>query len=416
VRITFQNFAQLIHDLVSLEGITKVAVATSGGADSMCLTILLKDFCMYHNVELFAITVDHMLRKDSTKEAKDVSVYLKTKNIKHRVLKWEHSKITSNIQKKARDNRYKLLCAYCQENKIEHLFVAHNYDDQAETVMLRILRGSGFDGIAGINSISKIHKTNIVRPLLEFRKSQIIEFLKNNNIPWFDDSSNTNNKFDRIKVRKLLQKFDQDNNIIGRLNLLAKNAARTKDFLASHVNEVFRKHCTHSDFNYISINKSDFSTLHEEIKLRLINKIIKQIHNDPAIYPTRLYSLMLFLKKLEDGDNQKLTLSKCKIVVYKGVIYFYKEINFIDGRKKLVAGENIWDKRYSIKLSANADNAHIMRLTKEIWSKIKPKGYVHKIPSEIIFSTPVILYNDQYYHPFTNIGAKEIMTLHLIKF
>lgn len=374
----------------------KVAVAVSGGADSMCLTFLLNTFCKSHNIDLTAITVDHKLRQESTKEASDVSLCINSHNIKHVVLTWEHGQdIHTNIQEKARESRYELLCEYCQENKITHLFVAHNQDEQAETVMLNILRGSGIDGISGINSVSKRDGVNIIRPLLSFKKSQIINFLKAEKIVWFDDPSNLNAKFDRIKIRQLLKEFDYNGHLINRLNLLAENARRAKHFLNSHTNNTFEKYCIKGEFGYISMKLDDFLTQEEEIKLRLVNKIIQYIHNDPFLKPLRLDSLKLFLK-----TQKNHTLSKCRIIFHKGVMYFYKEPKFIEPQKQLLRGLNIWDGRYQIDIKE--DGYYVTRLTKEIWSKIKPEKYAHEMPSEIIFSTPVIVSPDQkhYHWPF----------------
>ena len=391
MEVTFFNFQQTLLN-IGVNEARKVAVAVSGGADSMCLTFLLNEFCKANNIDLIAITVDHKLRKESTEEAKGISRYIKKLGVKHVVLTWEHLDIKSNIQEKAREARYKMLCDYCTENKIKYLFVGHNYDDQAETVMLRILRGSGIDGIAGIETYSKMYGIMIIRPLLNFRKSEILAFVKAEGLTWTEDKSNADAKFDRIKVRQLLQQFDSK--LTERLNLLAKNASRAKNFLNSYTDKIFKEHCLLGNLGHISIKYSDFFVLDEEIKLRIINKIIKYIHNDPFLYPIRLNSLIALLEKLQ--CQGKCTLGKCKIIVYKGVIYFYKEPKFIESTKKLSQGDNIWDKRY--KISINADGFYITRLTKEIWGKIKPKKYVHQIPGEIIFSTPVILSTSKDYY------------------
>ena len=391
MEITLVNFEQVLLSIIDIKKIKKVAVAFSGGADSMCLTFLLNELCKTNNIDLIAITVDHKLRKESTNETKDISKYIK--NINHIVLTWKHPEIKNNIQKKAREARYKMLCNYCIANKINHLFVAHNYDDQAETVMLRILRGSGIDGIAGMEAHSEMYGVKVVRPLLNFRKSEILTFVKAKGLTWIEDKSNTNLRFDRVKVRQLLRQFC-DSNLTERLNLLARNASRAKNFLRSYTDMIFEKHCLLGKFGNVSIKYSDFFILSEEIKLRIINKIIKYIHNDSFIYPIRLNSITSLLEKLQ--YQGKFTLGKCKIIAYKGVIYFYKEPKFIEPTKRLLKGDNIWDKRY--KISINADGFCITRLTKRVWSKIKPIKYIHEIPSEIIFSTPVISSGDKDYY------------------
>ena len=403
MKITFSNFQQTLVSIVDVAKIDKIAAAVSGGADSTCLTLLLNKFCKSNTIELVAITIDHKLRKESTQEAKKTSKYMKKCGIRHIILTWEHSTIKNNLQEKARDARYKLLCDYCIKNKIRYLFIAHHYDDQAETVMLRILRGSGIDGVAGIDARSEIYGISIVRPLLNYKKSQIIDFLKAEKATWFDDRSNLNSKFSRVKIRKLLQQLDYNNNLTDRLNLLAKNANRVKNFLYSYTDKIFKKYCVWGNFGHISIKNSNFLALDEEIKLRIINKVIKYIHNDLFIYPTRLNSLKFFLENLQ--HQKKLTLGKCKIILHKEIIYFYKEPQFVEPAKRLSKGENIWDKRY--KININADNFYITRLTKKIWSQVRQKEYIHQTPGEIIFSTPVLLCtgNNQYYWLFSNFSS-----------
>jgi tRNA(Ile)-lysidine synthase len=403
-KLNFHNFEQLILGMVNPSQVKKVAVAVSGGADSMCLALLLSRFCKLNNIDLTAVTVDHKLREESTKEAADVASCMNSFGIKHWVLTWDHNaSISSNIQEKARESRYELLSKYCGEHEINHLFIAHNYDEQAETVMMNILRGSGIDGIAGIWPESIRSGIHILRPLLNFKKSEIIEFLETEGINWFEDPSNLNTKFDRIKIRQLLKKFDHNNHLIDRLNLLAQNAKRAKDFFDIYVERVFKEKCEWGEFGFISIAHSDFLALEEEIKLRLLNKIIKYIHNDQFFPPVRLDSLKLFLDTMKNH-----TLAKCKIIFQNEVMYFYKEPKFIEAQKELVKGCNIWDGRYEIRIDSS--DFHVTRLTKEIWGEIKPKKYVHKVPGEIIFSTPVIIYPDkkQYYWPFLKAKSLEM--------
>ncbi|WPX96167.1 tRNA(Ile)-lysidine synthase [Candidatus Bandiella woodruffii] len=401
--LTFSSFQQNLFNTVDIKDVKKIAVALSGGADSMCLTFLLQEVCKTNNIEITALTVDHKLRSNSTREANQVFAYMQLHGIRHAILNWEHNNyLANNVQQKAREARYSLLLKYCKENNISHLFVAHNYDDQAESVMLNILRGSGIDGIAGIKRQTKLDDINILRPLLKFTRSQIINFLNAEKIIWFEDASNSNLKFDRVKVRQLLRQFDYNHNLVARLNLLSDNAQRAKSFLDSYVDKTFQNQCEIGDFGHISIKASYFFAQEEEIRLRLLNKIFRHVHNSVFIYPVRLESLKLLQNLLKQGGNNKFTLCKCQVLLRNGVIYFYKEGKFIEQEKVLIEGDNIWDGRYVINVKVNG--FYVTKLTKEIWGQIKPKQYKHTIPSDIIFSTPVITSSDrnEYYWPFLN--------------
>ena len=143
----------------------KVAVAVSGGADSMALALLLNE---QTNSKLIAITVDHGLREESAREAKQVKKWLEKYDIEHHILKWEGDKKNSNIQFEARTARYQLMCDFCKKNDIQLLLVAHNLQDNAETLLMRIMRGSGVDGLSAIADATKINNIEVLRPLLMF--------------------------------------------------------------------------------------------------------------------------------------------------------------------------------------------------------------------------------------------------------
>ena len=403
MELNYTNFNNKLSNFINLSKLKKIAVSLSGGADSMCLTFLLDEFCRQNNISLLAITIDHKLRAESTLEANKVSKYLKKCNINHIILTWHHNEIKANIQNEARNARYKILCNYCKENDIDNLFVGHTFDDQAETVLLRILRGSGIDGVSGIDALTIMNGVKIIRPLLSFKKNQILDFLKKEGLIWFEDESNKNTKFDRVKIRKLISQLDEDFKFTERLNLLSDNAKRAKSFINSYVVKVFEKHCIVGDLGFISIKQSSFNNLDEEIQLRLINYIIKYVRNEPLTYPIRLESLKVVLLNIQKVGDKKFTLSNCEILLHKNSVYFYREPKFIESRKQLFVGDNLWDKSYQI--SINSEDFEVSKLTKELWHKIKPKNFIHKVPGDIIFSTPIIFSETKgvYILPLSNI-------------
>ena len=129
----------------------------------------------------------------------------------------------------------------------------------------------------------------------------------------------------------------------------------------------------------------DFEQIHN---LLFNNYIIRYIRNELLTYPIRLESLKVVLVNLQKVDDKKFTLSNCEILLYKNSIYFYREPKFIESRKQLLIGNNLWDKRYQV--SINSEGFEISKLTKEFWHKIRPKNFIHKVPGDIVFSTPII--------------------------
>ena len=136
-----------------------------------------------------------------------------------------------------------MLFRYCKNNQINDLFVAHTYDDQAETILLRILRGSGIDGISGMSFCSVINNINIVRPLLIFKKEAVIQFLSQKNLIFFQDKSNQDMKFDRVRVRYFISQINKipDNEI--RIRLLCKAKDPIMSILIQKVSGYFMPKC-----------------------------------------------------------------------------------------------------------------------------------------------------------------------------
>lgn len=195
------NFNRLLNiDTIKIDAIKskkiKIALAVSGGPDSMCMAALVKkwqnekvqtaDDKIY---EIHCIIVDHKLRTESTEEAHSVKKELQ-KLFQHvTILTWSRPSdcnIRNNTHARARQARYSMLHQYCLDHDIQTLCTAHTYDDQAETILMRIMRGSGIDGINGIRENTKLTfehlpKINLVRPMLSIRKSEIYDFFESEN-------------------------------------------------------------------------------------------------------------------------------------------------------------------------------------------------------------------------------------------
>ncbi|KAJ8103474.1 PP-loop family-domain-containing protein [Lipomyces tetrasporus] len=198
-------------------------IALSGGVDSMCLAYLSAAFARKHGTKIFAFTVDHKLRDDSSAEAKSISNVLTTQlgdpdaHIRHEVLEldWKYAdKSPHVIERTARTLRYRALAKACVKHRIEHLLLAHNLDDQIETVIMRLLRGSTSRGMAGMRRVSWIpeghstyggHHVKILRPLLLQPKVRLIATCLGAQLPWFEDMTNHDPTYTkRNAVRYLL--------------------------------------------------------------------------------------------------------------------------------------------------------------------------------------------------------------------
>ncbi|MFI4983801.1 MAG: tRNA lysidine(34) synthetase TilS [Rickettsiales bacterium] len=312
----------------------KIAVALSGGADSTYLALAAQAWAKPHKAALTGLIVDHGLRKESGAEAEYVAAKFNEIGIPCAILKWEGKKPKSNIQEMARIERYRLLVEYCLKNKIKHLLVAHNKNDQAETVLLRILRGTGVDGLAAMRKLDIRSGVHIVRPLLNVDRKQIESELKAKKITWVDDPSNLNEKFDRIKLRNLINKQDDPDQWISRLSLLAKNAARTRDFIEQEVKKAEKKVCKYFDLNYLTMDFDKFNKLHMELQLRVLRNALVKISS--VGNSIRLDSLEELLSSLPVLKGK--TLHGCVVIKKGNRIIIFRELASLKGHDLLGRG------------------------------------------------------------------------------
>ncbi len=175
----------------------------SGGIDSMALLYLIKNFIdNKRNVSIncMPIIIDHNLRDESEYEAKEAKKISQNLGFYTQIKKINSSKPNGNIQNWARKQRRNILFQKCLELSA-NLILGHHFDDQAETLFMRIIKGSALDGLSGMNDITLWNGIFIIRPLLSYKKKQIKNYVRSKKINYFEDSSNINNKFERVKTR-----------------------------------------------------------------------------------------------------------------------------------------------------------------------------------------------------------------------
>jgi tRNA(Ile)-lysidine synthase len=180
-------------------------VAVSGGADSTALVLLLHAWAVSRGrtaPRLSVATVDHRLRPASTAEADAVAVLSASLGLAHTILPWLGDKPTTGIQTVARDARFHLLRDHATHIGADAIVFAHTRDDQAETVLMRLARGSGADGLGGMDPVSTRDGMTILRPLLTIPKSRLIATLRHRGIAWIEDPSNANDTFERVRWRE----------------------------------------------------------------------------------------------------------------------------------------------------------------------------------------------------------------------
>jgi len=265
-----------------------IAVGISGGPDSFALLKLLSEWSYNKNVKIIAITVDHNLRDESAAEAAYVGKLISNwTNVEHVILKWEGDKPKSSIMEEARKFRYKLMSEYLNKNNGKYLFIGHHMDDQAETVLFRLCKGSGIKGLSGIRDIQKTDDMLVIRPLLNFTKQELIDICKHYKIKFITDPSNTNEDYTRPRLRSLRNSLANEGLSAKRLSKLAQRMNNCENALDHYAEKLVNK--ARSENEAILLNMCDILSEPSEIRNRAIIKIIGLIGKNKSDYGVRLH-------------------------------------------------------------------------------------------------------------------------------
>ncbi len=316
--ITQKSFSDLLASLNDFTHEKKLAVAVSGGCDSIALGYLLSQFAKKNEIDLHILTVDHGLRAESKKEARKVAQWVVDwPQVTHKILNWAGDKPKARIQEEARKARYALMSKYCQKQKIKYLFLAHHGDDQVETFLFRLAKGSGVDGLSVMPALQKQKDVTLVRPCLSLSHEDLIAVCKKNRLEWIEDPSNISDKYARVRLRQSKEVLEREGLTVERVLTLTKRLERVRNAL-EQVTEKEEKNCTLKVATQrIEIDFLKLKALPKEIGLRIIQNAIGRI-SGPRPYPPSLQILEQITDEIYDGDDFKAsTLAGCVIRHHK---------------------------------------------------------------------------------------------------
>jgi len=268
------------------------AVAVSGGADSVAVMRLAIDWCHSQGIEKPVIlTVDHGLRPGSASEAARVGEWAKALGVPHSVLRWTGPRPRSNIQALAREARYRLLASAMSKRGISLLLTGHNLDDQAENFLIRLARGSGLEGLAGMSPraafpLAGLQGMTLVRPALAFPHQRLVATLKACGQAWIDDPSNTNDRFQRVKIRALAPALSAAGITPERIAGAAAHLRRAQDASAAAIARLRQEAVDVSPFGYAMLRTAPFVAAPRDHGLRLLSRLLAMIGGNA--YPPRL--------------------------------------------------------------------------------------------------------------------------------
>ena len=305
-----------------LQAFPVLVLAVSGGPDSTALMVLAARWRdgLKRKPTLVAVTVDHGLRKEAKLEAAAVARLARKLKITHRTLRWTGRKPSAGLQNAARIARYHLLGSAARKAGAAHILTAHTLDDQAETVLIRMSRGSGLTGLGAMSRMAMLpvdeeRSITLVRPLLGISKARLIETLRAAKIAYAEDPSNRDPKFTRVRLRGLMRALADEGLDAGRLAQLARRLRRAEsaieisvDRAAALVVDLPRPHT-------VALEARLFAELPAEIALRLLGRLVAQVGDEGPVELGKLEALKFALDAAQNARDGRFRRSLAGAVV-----------------------------------------------------------------------------------------------------
>ena len=298
-------------------------VAVSGGPDSLALAFLSRLYSVIHHKDAKFFIIDHKLRPESTAEANNVKKILKKNLIYSKILTLEGKKPTKNVQALARKRRYELLFSMCKKFKINNILLGHHQDDLFENFFIRMSRGSGLKGLISLNKISKSKNINLIRPLLDHKKDDLIFISKNVFNFYVKDPSNEDMKFQRIKIRNLINNLEKEGLTKSKFLMTIRNLQNSDNVISFYVDENFKRNVLIQSKKNKLVLKKNFFQQPYEVVFRSLSDSLRFIGKN--YYSVRGKKLDRIINKIEKNRPFKATLGGCIIEKVNQTLIISKE-------------------------------------------------------------------------------------------
>ncbi|MDF1750836.1 MAG: tRNA lysidine(34) synthetase TilS [Alphaproteobacteria bacterium] len=334
-------------------------VACSGGPDSIALAILADEWAQARGMRAQALCVDHGLRPEAAAEASGVAAALKGYGISTTVLRHEGAKPVRDIQAAARLIRFRLLTDWVQASELayKHIFLAHHLDDQAETVLLRLARGSGIDGLAAMAPVTERDGITLLRPLLSFPKARLVATAAESGLPVVTDPSNGDRGFARVRMRQMQDVLAAEGLTPERLSRTAERMARARDALTRIRDKYLKDYAQCNSAGFVACDVAQLCDLPEEIALRCLSHMLRILGGND--YPPREERIIALHRALAQdsvdltGLQGGRTMSGVRAMPWQGRLLLCRESAGMTGTLA-ISERTLWDNRYDCRFDAQA--------------------------------------------------------------
>jgi tRNA(Ile)-lysidine synthase len=318
----------------------------------MALALVAGDWAREAGHSLTALTVDHGLRPDSGTEAATVGGWLGAACIPHETLRWDGIKPAANRQAAARAARYRLMLDWARRHRVLAILLGHHQEDQGETVLLRLARGSGVDGLAAMAPRLDIGGVALLRPLLDQSRTRMRATLVARGQVWIEDESNRDTRYARTAMREAAARLKAAGLGADRLAATAARLARARAALDAVTDQLLEAAATCLPDGHAAIVTGLVRAAPEEIGLRALRDLLRWVGSDA--YPPRLARLEAAFAAWMAGEAVDRTLAGCRMRLSGDRLLIAREVSAIAAPIALKPSESvIWDGRFRVDTSAN---------------------------------------------------------------
>ncbi len=411
--INQKEFEQALLSNFVFENNPHIGLSISGGPDSMALFLLMKNCIKKLKGKLSVFHFNHNLRRESGKEAEILENIVTSSGIDFYNIEWQHKGVVSRVMETARDERYKRIIELCVKMKIIHLMTAHNYEDNVETYWMRKKRGFSTLGLSSIPKIRILDKVQILRPLLLYRKNRLIATCKAAKINYLNDPSNSDHKYERVRVRNCLKIKE-----IKELQKIEKSFEQQKKknlFIEKKVSKFFTQKLKFYKYGVFELKIEDLKEHPDALKIEILKKILSTCASKYSI--PRRDSILTLLNKIYLSNTFTHTLNSCIIKVSDNKMKIYREITnkFKVYQYQLGKGKKIlWQKRFEVE--STKTNILIKNINEQNWSSFKSHFSLKKsnLNFLILKTLPLFFVNKKVLIPF--LSPKSCLEKYGIKF
>lgn len=329
-----------------------VGLAVSGGADSMALALCAKAA----GVACRAFIVDHDLRPESGEEAALVKQRLEQWGIEAEILRWTHGEIPSRIHVEARKARYALLVEACRRHGLKTLLLAHHRDDQAETILMRLAKGSGVEGLAGMAAVTLFDGIRLVRPFLNLPKAQLVSWCEAQGLPYVTDPSNAKVKYARGRLRRVWDALAQEGLTAQRLVDLGARAGEAAQAVTFYAETFLKDHARLVPGGAIRIDLAPWRDAPRAVGLKALALCLLAVRPVPFA-PERkaLVGLYAFLASMPQGAGRSLNGCLIRTDGAGQTATILRDVAAIVDVQPIGPGDAVlWDGRWRVALEAQA--------------------------------------------------------------